>query len=124
MRRQATLKMTGVDHVVLHVRDMAKSRKFYLDILGMTVEHETSWQTFLLCSNQGIHLFEMRNGKDFEVGELNHIALQTDHGTYKSITAELGKHGIEVTGRPADDNCVYFHDPDGHRLQILFPGSE
>jgi catechol 2,3-dioxygenase-like lactoylglutathione lyase family enzyme len=36
------LKMTGIDHVVLHVRDLARAKRFYLDVLGMTVEHETS----------------------------------------------------------------------------------
>jgi hypothetical protein len=24
-----------------------------------------------------------------------------------------------VSGRPGDDHCIYFNDPDGHRLQLV-----
>ena len=33
----------------------------------------------------------------------------------------LEQYGVEVQGRAGDSNCIYFHDPDGHRLQILYP---
>ena len=29
------IQTTGVDHVVLHVSDVERSKKFYTDILGM-----------------------------------------------------------------------------------------
>ena len=38
----------------------------------------------------------------------------------KSLKAELEGHGIAVSGRPGDDHCIYFNDPDGHRLQLIF----
>jgi hypothetical protein len=29
-------------------------------------------------------------------------------------------NGVDhVTGRPGHDRCVYFRDPDGHRLQLI-----
>jgi len=28
---------------------------------------------------------------------------------------------VSVTGRPGDDRCIYFRDPDGHRLQLTMP---
>ena len=33
--------------------------------------------------------------------------------------AELEKHGVAVSGRPGEDRCIYFRDPDGHRLQLM-----
>jgi hypothetical protein len=27
-----------------------------------------------------------------------------------------------VDGRPGQDRCIYFRDPDGHRLQLMVPG--
>jgi hypothetical protein len=24
-----------------------------------------------------------------------------------------------VSGRPGEDRCIYFNDPDGHRLQLM-----
>ena len=31
----------------------------------------------------------------------------------------LERAGIKVHGREGDPHCIYFHDPDGHRLQLL-----
>jgi hypothetical protein len=33
----------------------------------------------------------------------------------------MESNGTSVSGRPGDDHCIYFDDPDGHRLQLLFP---
>ena len=30
------IQTSGVDHVVLHVNDVQRSKKFYTDVLGMT----------------------------------------------------------------------------------------
>ena len=31
----------------------------------------------------------------------------------------LRAHGVEVSGRSDDEECVYFEDPDGHQLQVV-----
>ena len=48
------MKVSGLDHLVLHVRDMARAKKFYVDVLGMTIERENSSQTFMHCGSQGV----------------------------------------------------------------------
>ena len=119
------LKTVGVDHVVLHVSDLARSRKFYTELLGMEVNHESSWQSFLWCGNQQVALFEVRDGGPVKAGaELNHMALQLDSGTYEEVKAKLEEWGCEVSGRSGDPHCLYFDDPDGHRLQVLLPGQQ
>ncbi|HEY7164915.1 MAG TPA: VOC family protein [Candidatus Binatia bacterium] len=116
-------KVTGIDHVVFHVKDLARSRKFYVDFLGMEVDHERSWQCFLKCGNQGVALFEARDGAEVHGGsEVNHMALQLAAGDYQRVKSILENAGIEVHGRPGDAHCIYFHDPDGHQLQLLTPG--
>jgi hypothetical protein len=37
------------------------------------------------------------------------------------VKATLENAGIEVHGRQNDPTCIYFSDPDGHRLQLLMP---
>ncbi len=54
---QTGIKTVGIDHAVLHVTDLARSKRFYIDLLGMTVNHESSWQSFLWCGDQQIALF-------------------------------------------------------------------
>ena len=40
------IQATGVDHVVLHVDDVQRSKKFYTEILGMTPYREDEGQVF------------------------------------------------------------------------------
>ncbi len=114
------LKVNGIDDVVFHVKDLARARKFYVDFLGMEVDHESSWQCFLKCGGQGVALFEVKD--EVHAGsEVNHMALRLADGSYERVRATLEGAGIEIFGRRGDPNCVYFHDPDGHRLQLLMP---
>ena len=113
------IETSGVDHVVLHVKDPQKSKKFYTEILGMTVYRDSDRQVFMHAGQQGVALF--RNEAGASGGDLNHLALNVAGGTYESLKAELEAHGIAVSGRPGDDRCIYFSDPDGHRLQLIFP---
>ena len=120
---QTGLKTVGIDHAVLHVSDLARSRKFYMDLLGMTVAHESDWNSFLHCGKQVVALFQVRDGSQVKAGsDLNHLALQLESGTYEEVKATLESWGCQVSGRPGDDRCLYFNDPDGHRLQVLLPG--
>jgi catechol 2,3-dioxygenase-like lactoylglutathione lyase family enzyme len=118
----APLKVTGIDHVVFHVKDLARAKKFYIDFLGMDIDHESSWQCFLKCGRQGLALFEAKDGADIHGGsEVNHMALQLKSGDYRRVKSTLENAGIEVHGRRNDPACIYFSDPDGHNLQLLMP---
>jgi glyoxylase I family protein len=119
---ESPFKVIGIDHVVFHVKDLPRARKFYVDFLGMEVEHERDWQCFLKCGSQGIALFEVDDGEDIHGGsEVNHMALKLVSGHYETVKSTLEHAGIEVHGRKGDPHCVYFHDPDGHQLQLLMP---
>ena len=114
------IQATGVDHVVLHVNDVQRAKKFYIEILGMTAYREDSRQVFLHAGSQGVALFEKAGGVPLTTGnDLNHLALNVAAGTYETLKVELEKQGVAVTGRPGEDRCIYFLDPDGHRLQLM-----
>jgi catechol 2,3-dioxygenase-like lactoylglutathione lyase family enzyme len=116
------LKVTGIDHVVLHVKDLERAKRFYIDLLGFEVAHESSSQSFLHCGSQQVALFTMRDGSDIHAGsEMNHMALRLQSGEYEEVKATLEAAGVKVHGRPGDDRCIYFDDPDGHHLQVLTP---
>jgi catechol 2,3-dioxygenase-like lactoylglutathione lyase family enzyme len=118
----SSLQVTGIDHVVFHVKDLARSKKFYIDFLGMNIDHESSWQCFLKCGNQGVALFEVEDDEKIHGGsEVNHMALRLVSGELARVKALLENAGIEVHGRERDPTCIYFSDPDGHRLQLLMP---
>lgn len=116
------LTTTGIDHIVLYVQDTEASKAFYTDVLGMTVDHEYGGHVFMRCGANLVGLFKARQGKHSTAGgDLNHLALNVDAGTYEDVRARLEGAGVTVTGRPGDDRCIYFGDPDGHTLQIVVP---
>jgi catechol 2,3-dioxygenase-like lactoylglutathione lyase family enzyme len=119
---KSPLKVTGIDHVVFHVKDLARAKKFYVDFLGMEVDHERSWQCFLKCGNQGVALFEVEDNEEVHGGsEMNHMALRLVAGDLQHTKETLENAGIKVHGRQGDPTCIYFSDPDGHHLQLLMP---
>jgi catechol 2,3-dioxygenase-like lactoylglutathione lyase family enzyme len=114
------IQTSGVDHIVLHVNDVQRSKKFYTEILGMAAYREDDGQVFLHAGQQGLALFKKQGDAPLTTGnDLNHLALNVATGTYETLKAELEKQGVEVTGRPGEDRCIYFRDPDGHRLQLM-----
>jgi catechol 2,3-dioxygenase-like lactoylglutathione lyase family enzyme len=112
------LVVTGIDHVVLHVSDLERARRFYTDVLGFEVAHEFAGHSFLRCGTQMVGLFQ-RDGDLHSGIEMNHLALRLAAGEYEGVRAILESEGIEVSGRPGDDRCIYFSDPEGHRIQLL-----
>ena len=115
------IEASGIDHIVLHVSDVERSKQFYTELLGMTPYRENDRQVFLHAGAQGVALFKRTDGSPVPAGgDMNHLALKVAGGTYDSLKAELETHGVAVSGRPGDDRCIYFQDPDGHRLQLMF----
>ena len=114
------IQATGIDHLVLHVTDVQRAKKFYTEILGMKVYRENDRQVFLHAGQQGVALFKKQGEPLLATGnDLNHLALNVAAGTYEALKADLENHGVAVTGRPGEDRCIYFQDPDGHRLQLM-----
>ncbi len=116
------LKVTGINHVVLHVADLDRSQSFYMEILGFDdrgiLELPGMRACFLRCGMQGVDLFE-RVGCDVHGGqEINHLALNVEASDTTLVVACLSEAGIddfEVTPR----HSVFISDPDGHRIEIL-----
>ena len=53
------LKVTGINHVVLHVTDLDRSRTFYMEALGFDDRGSVPGMkaSFLRCGVQGLDLF-------------------------------------------------------------------
>jgi hypothetical protein len=67
-----------------------------------------------------VALFKQQGDTPVTAGrDLNHLALTVTTGTYEALKAELEQRGVAVSGRPGEDRCIYFQDPDGHRLQLM-----
>ena len=137
MSGPAPFALRGLDHVVLRVRDLEASRRFYLDVLGCAREKE----------QPAIGLFQLRAGSalidlvpvDGPLGarggpppgpdarNLDHFALQIAPFDEGAIRAHLARHGVAVAeagrryGAEGDGPSVYVADPDGNIVELKGP---
>lgn len=116
------LRVTGINHVVLHVTDVERSKRFYMDVLGFEDRYISGGPpsmkaSFLLCGAQGLDLFEV-SGNAHGGQEMNHMALNVTAEDVDQLVALLSQAGIEASER-TPRNSVFISDPDGHRLEML-----
>jgi catechol 2,3-dioxygenase-like lactoylglutathione lyase family enzyme len=114
------LKVTGINHVVLHVMDMEQSLNFYTEILGFESRNIATGSgrkmSFLRRGNQGLDLFEV--SEDVRGGEeMNYMALCVAADDLDEVVAALAKAGIKTSERTRR-NTVFIHDHDGHQVEL------
>jgi catechol 2,3-dioxygenase-like lactoylglutathione lyase family enzyme len=116
------LQVTGINHVVLHVTDLERSRRFYIDVLGFEDRNISGGPpsmkaSFLRCGGQGLDLFQV-SGDAHGGQEMNHMALNVAADDLDELVAGLSDAGIDASER-TPRNSVFISDPDGHRLEML-----
>jgi catechol-2,3-dioxygenase len=109
------------------VRDIERSANWYIEVLGFERLHEGMWKgvpTFIGKGNTGIALFPAKpdakpaSSSHRELRML-HLAFRADHENFLAAQRELEKRGIEFEFQDHEiSHSIYFHDPDGHALEI------
>jgi catechol 2,3-dioxygenase-like lactoylglutathione lyase family enzyme len=119
------MKLEGIDHVAIGVRDIARSAKWYIEVLGFERLHEDMWNgvpTFIGKGKTGIALFpasqEPKSSSHREIRML-HLAFRADRENFLAAQGELQKRGIKFEFQDHEiSHSIYFRDPDGHQLEI------
>ncbi len=129
------MPITGIHHVALICRDYARSRAFYVDLLGLEVIAETwraargSWKLDLAVPGGGqIELFSFpdppaRPSRPEACG-LRHLAFATDDLEAEIARLEAAGLAVEpvrtdtLTGR----RFTFLADPDGLPLELYEAG--
>ncbi len=120
-------KPMRVGHLVLNVKDLQASKKFYEEVLGFEISIERPTGVFFTCGkiHHDLALFQAPEGAmpvtEGQLG-LNHFAVQVEdlealtevYNTLKDKGATLDRntdHGMT--------SSVYFIDPDNNRLEFF-----
>jgi catechol 2,3-dioxygenase-like lactoylglutathione lyase family enzyme len=119
------MQLEGIDHVAMGVRDIERSAKWYIDVLGFERLHEGMWNgvpTFIGKGNTGIALFpasqEPTTSARREIRML-HLAFRANRENFVAAQQELKTRGIEFEFQDHEiAHSIYFRDPDGHQLEI------
>ena len=126
--------LDAVHHVALICRDYARSRAFYVDLLGLEVVHEVfrkerqSWKLDLRIGNAQIELFsfpEPANRPSYpEATGLRHLAFSVP--ALELVIARLQSAGVAVEAIRTDEytgqRFTFFQDPDGLPLELYETG--
>lgn len=133
----APFQMTGLDHVVLRVRDLEQSLAFYQGVLGCTIEKVQAriGLTQLRAGRALIDLITLDGVLGSKGGaapgaegrNMDHFALGVTPFDEAAIRAHLSAHGIEVIeagpryGAEGEGPSVYVQDPDGNVVELKGP---
>lgn len=123
------IRIQGVGHVVLKVRDLARSRRFYTEVLGLReVGALGSAMVFFSAGSNHHDLAILQVGADAappgrgQVG-LYHVAFKIGDSLeqLRAAKAELERHGVAI--RAIRDHrvsqSIYLEDPDGNGLELF-----
>ncbi len=106
----STLQSVGLNHVALHVPDVARSREFYQEHLGLEVLRSGDRNSFLSCGgNQFLALF-----RSSQTG-LGHYCYTVEGFDAGTTVAKLHEAGLKPERH---EDRVYFDDSDGITVQI------
>ncbi len=124
-------KVSGLSHVVLHVRDMEKMVAFYRDVLGLTVYQDgrppTSLRFLTANPETDDHEIALIPGREGEATPLHHIAFRVDSpAEVKAYYDQFVASGVPIDHTVShayvtEGNTVscYFLDPEGNRLEVF-----
>lgn len=118
-----------IAHVVLKVRDVARSKKFYTEVLGMDVMSEMSTPPILFLANNRrdhheIALLEVGSQASAPPANavgLVHVAFRLrSEEELRAAYKELKEKDVPIsfTVNHGITKSVYFFDPDGHELEV------
>jgi len=128
------LKVKGLDHLVLRVKDLAAMERFYVEVLGLGVERRAG-QIGMVQLRAGAQLVDLvaadgmlgRQGgaaPGAEGRNLDHFCLNLEDFDLAAVTAHLAAHGVQVgeSGRRYGAGgfgvSVYLTDPEGNGLEL------
>ncbi len=120
------MKIVELNHVALHVADLAKSCAFYRDVLQLAemqrpkFDFPGAW--FRLGEHQELHLIAGREAQPQSHRRGNHWAIMVDDlSAWEAHLTKVGYPFIPRWRRPDGAGQVFLIDPDGHYIELCTP---
>jgi catechol 2,3-dioxygenase-like lactoylglutathione lyase family enzyme len=122
------MQIDGLDHLVLTVADVGRTRDFYERVLGMEPVVFGEGRHALAFGSQKINLHEA--GREFEPKAAVPTPGSADlcflaNVSVAEVVEHLQTNGIEIlegpvgrTGATGPIKSVYFRDPDGNLIEV------
>ncbi|CAL9445577.1 VOC family protein [Streptomyces sp. enrichment culture] len=122
-------------HIGLNVTDLDRSLAFYRDVLGFALlgegKEEGRRHAFLGQDGRLLLTLWQQAGEPFDTGRagLHHLAFEAEsidrvreyERALKSYGVDFAYDGVVAHREGAASGGIFFHDPDGTRLEISVP---
>jgi catechol 2,3-dioxygenase-like lactoylglutathione lyase family enzyme len=120
--------LKGMRHVALKVKNVARAKKFYQEILGMDVVWEPDAENVYLssgCDNIAIHAVSANFAASAEEKQLDHLGFIVESTErVKELEQEFIAKGVRIVHpfKAHRDGSASFYcaDPDGIVIQMLY----
>lgn len=120
------MKIVELNHVALHVADLAKSCAFYRDVLQLAemqrpdFDFPGAW--FRLGTQQELHLIAGREAQPQSHRRGNHWAIMVDDlSAWEAHLTKMNYPFVPRWRRPDGAGQVFLIDPDGHYIELCTP---
>jgi glyoxylase I family protein len=127
-------EVRAIDHIVLRVRDLDASLRFYCDLLGCTLD-KVQGKIGLWQVRAGASLIDLvpldgmlgrvgGAGPGLEGRNVDHLAIRIVPFDEAAIRAHFLAHGVPITdsgrryGAEGDGPSIYVIDPDGNTVEL------
>lgn len=124
------MTVTGIDHIVLAVADVAATCAFYARLPGVEPLEETPGKWALFAGSQKISLQPARAVPEIARNTLPgtaNLCFRADGGV-RDLARRLADEGVTILRGPAEASgatgpilSIYFHDPDGNLVEVGEP---
>ena len=121
------MKISGFDHIVLCVRDVSATCRFYKDVLALEPREERPGKWSLHFGEVKISLQEAASVPDIAINTVpgsGNFCLITDT-PIEQVVARLESNRVQIIDGPGEKigaggtlMSVYFHDPDGNLVEV------
>ncbi|HYE48153.1 MAG TPA: VOC family protein [Azospirillaceae bacterium] len=121
--------LRGLDHVVIRARDIAALERFYVEVLGCTVE-KRQLEGRLVQLRAGaslIDLWDATGEAPPEGRNMDHLCLAVAPFDPAAIAAHLARFGIDAGepvsryGAEGEGPSLYLADPEGNGIELKGP---
>ena len=120
------MKILELNHVAIHVSDVARSCEFYSRVLRLesmtrpAFDFPGAW--FRLGTQQELHLIGRTNEPVEPRSRNNHFALMVDDiAEWEAHLNKVGANFRPPKLRPDGASQIFIADPDGHYIELFTP---
>ena len=116
-RIRTTMKIKGINHITIAVKNIEESFAFYTELLGLKKVMQSRTSAYLEAGDHWIAL--VRDDEMTQTKNYSHIAFSVAKDDYELLVQLLKNNSVlEWRENTTEGDSFYFLDPSGNKLEL------